>query len=405
MKHYLNLFRQAALATAILLVATSCSDEEEKSFSGDIYFTGFQQDYTATGYHKKVKDGPLPPVIVVGPSNSSVPEVGIAALNICFDAASTWQIAAKEILNPGQDADWVDFYFHSGESGSQRLGVYVTANTSDHERAAFIEVSCNGKHQSFTLVQQARVPVINPNSTAINKAKTISKIEYCDPGESSPAKAVTFSYNTDGILTYQTTALLEDGLTTSSTKYAITTDFRPGGSTGGITKFYVTRADHTTEGEMFAIVNGQVITGYKSLTLNSSSLPGNIKFSYEEGFLKSISGQGVETILTWDNGNLTDISSADTHANVIYGDCANDCNLDLNWFVGLESASTGLNSGNEILAVMNLIGRRSANLVSSANGEIFTYTPGVTDSKGEETDGITVTTSTNRTIKIYLTKK
>lgn len=52
---------------------------------------------------------------------------------------------------------------------------------------------------------------------------------------------------------------------------------------------------------------------------------------------------------------------------------------------------------------MNLMGRRSANLVSSANGEIFTYTPGVTDSKGEETDGITVTTSTNRTIKIYFT--
>lgn len=49
MKHYLNLFRQAALATAILLVATSCSDEKEKSFSEDIYFTGFQQNNTVTG--------------------------------------------------------------------------------------------------------------------------------------------------------------------------------------------------------------------------------------------------------------------------------------------------------------------------------------------------------------------
>lgn len=34
MKHYLNLFRQAVLATAILFVATSCSDEEEKKLLG-----------------------------------------------------------------------------------------------------------------------------------------------------------------------------------------------------------------------------------------------------------------------------------------------------------------------------------------------------------------------------------
>lgn len=403
MKHYLNLFRQAALATAILLVATSCSDEEEKSFSGDIYFTGFQQNNTVTGYHKQVKDGPLPPVIVVGPSGSSIPERGIAAFNICFDAASSWQIAAKDALDSGQDADWIDFYFHSGESGSQRLGVYVTANTSDHERAAFIEVSCNGKHQSFTLVQQARVPVINPNSTAINKAKTISRIEYYDPEESSPAKVVTFSYNADGVLTYQTTALLKDGLTTSSTKYAITTDFRSGSSATGFTKLYITLADHIGRGEMFAIVNGKVTIGYNSLILNSSTQSDHTGFIYNDRFLRNISGQRDETVLTWDNGNLTDILSADSHTNVIYGDCANDCNLDLNWFVGLEPASTGLNSGNEILAIMNLLGRRSANLVSSANGEIFTYTPGVTDSKGEETDGITVTTSANRTIKIYFT--
>lgn len=50
---------------------------------------------------------------------------------------------------------------------------------------------------------------------------------------------------------------------------------------------------------------------------------------------------------------------------------------------------------------LNLMGRRSANIISSANGEVFTYTPEVIDSKGEETDGITVTTSTLRTIKIY----
>lgn len=44
---------------------------------------------------------------------------------------------------------------------------------------------------------------------------------------------------------------------------------------------------------MFAIVNGQDITGYKSLTLNSSSLPGNIKFSYEEGPLKAYPAKGL----------------------------------------------------------------------------------------------------------------
>lgn len=139
------------------------------------------------------------------------------------------------------------------------------------------------------------------------------------------------------------------------------------------------------------------------MILNSSTKSGHAGFIYNDRFLRNISGQRDETVLTWDNGNLTDILSADSHTNVIYGDCANDCNLDLNWFVGLEPASTGLNSGNGILAAMNLMGRRSANLVSSANGEIFTYTPGVTDSKGEETDGIPVTTSANRTIKIYFT--
>lgn len=98
MKHYLNLFRQAVLATAILFVATSCSDEEEKSFSGDIYFTRFQQNNTVTGYHKQVENSQLPPMIVVGPSSSSISERGIAAFNICFDTASLWQIAAKDAL-------------------------------------------------------------------------------------------------------------------------------------------------------------------------------------------------------------------------------------------------------------------------------------------------------------------
>lgn len=139
------------------------------------------------------------------------------------------------------------------------------------------------------------------------------------------------------------------------------------------------------------------------LILNSSTKSGHTGFIYNDCFLRNISGQRDETVLTWGNGNLTDISSADSHTYITYGDCANDCNLDLNWFVGLEPASTGLNSGNGILPAMNLMGRRLANLVSSANEEIFTYTPGVTDSKGEETDGITVTTSTNRTIKIYFT--
>lgn len=381
-KCYFKLLGYMATAATLLVAATSCSDDE-KEYTDDIYFTGSQQA-----------------VKVIGATASSLPGAAVAAFKVTFDAASNWQISAKELSNPGQTAEWISFYTSAGEEGSQILGVYVTANTSALERAATIEIASNGKTASFTLVQQSSAIIANPNAASIDAAKKIKKIEYYANGTSTPAKTIEFGYNANGVLASETITDF-NGENKTSHGYVITVDGKTGADAVGLNKVTVTPDNKIATGETFAIVNGQVAIGYNTLLVKNNTDQQKINFGFDNGLLKSIAGQGLDYTFAWGSGNLTAINSSGAgNVNATYGTEANDCNLDLNWFVGLQNASFGVTEGSNALEAMNLMGKRSANLVTSADGENFTYTPGVATDNGTA-EGLTVTTSKNRTIKVY----
>lgn len=381
-KCYFNLMGNMMTAAALLVGATSCSDDE-KTYSDDIYFTGNQES-----------------VVVVGPAASNLAGVEASAFTMTFDAASNWQLAAKNLLDQSQNADWVSVKTAAGEEGSQILGVYVTANNSGADRAALVEISANGKSVSFTLVQQAAAAVANPNVAAIDAAKTLSRIEYYGAGASEASETIDFTYDSNGVLASETFTTI-NGEDRVQTVHTVATDSRATGDVVGVNKVAIT-LDNQVVGSAYAVVNGLVADSYTSLVVKNNSAALINNYSYDNTFLSRINGASGNVSLTWSGNSMNSFSFNGSETNLTYGSALNDCNLDLNWFIGLENESlTAFDL--HILGAMNLIGRRSANLIASNSsmGENYTYTDGVTSADGKPAEGLTVTTTTNRTIKVY----
>lgn len=369
-KCYYKFARLMAVTVAMGVMTSACSDDEPE-YTDDIYFTGSQAA-----------------VEVVSAKGSGNPASGLSALKVTFNAASNWQIAAKDFADPAKNADWVSFLTTAGEEGSQLLGVYVAANATGKDRAAMIEISSNGKTAAFTLVQSATGGATNPNNTAIDAEKTISKIEYYAAGATTPSKTIEFTYSNDVLASELVT--VTDGENSTQHGYVISVE-------GNVNKVTVTPSDRVNEGQMFAVLDGVTAQGYNALTVVNNTNLQLINFGYAQDHLSAISGAGISTSCAWNNGNLTAIENNQASlAGVTYSTELNDCNLDLNWFIGLQNARLGVADGSNALGAMNLLGKRSANLVASASGENFNYT--MAD------DGITVTTSSNRTIKVHFAK-
>lgn len=378
-KCYFNFAKHAAMA-ALLVGATSCSDEE-KNYLDDVYFTGNQS-----------------PVVVAPAAATATPGgTGSAAFNLTFDAASNWQISAKDFSDPSKTADWVSFFQNAGEEGSQMLGVYLAANTASEERAATIEVSCNGKSVALTLVQQAANKIANPNASTINGYKTVSKIEYCPAGSQTPSRTISFTYDSNGELMSEAITDIE-GETTTLSGYDVTIE------SSLSNKVVITPADDVVNGATYAVINGKVAIGYNVLAVTNNSSEKVINFGYNGAAnLDAFNGNQFSYDLNWSNGNMAAINCTAPDAsqtNVAYSTELNDCNLDLNYFIGYRNAWETLPTGYEVLGAMNLLGVRSANLVSTANGNTFTYTSGVTASNGDNFSGITAT-GNSMTVKVY----
>lgn len=374
-KCYYKFGRVMVVAAALGVFADSCSDDD-KEYVTDVYFTGSQSA-----------------VKVAKSTATALPgEPGQNAFYVTFDAAANWQIAAKDLFDTSQTAEWVSFYATSGEEGSQRLGVYLTANTTGADRAALISVTCNGRSEAFTLVQTAADAVANPNTAAINSFKTISKIEYYAAGATEATKTIDFTYDKG--------SLSQETVTDAGDRYVYDITIEDNN------KVTVSSTSYESGSETFAIVNGRVAVGYKAATLSYNTADQLVNFGYSQNSISTIAGQDVDYSFGWSDGNLTSITSAapeTSNLSVSYTSEPNDCNLDLNWFVGLENTSFGMTKGCNALGAMNLLGVRSAKLVASAAGESYTYTSGVTNAAGESYSGITVTTSAGRVIKVYFT--
>lgn len=381
MKCYYKFFTKAGIA-ALLIAATSCSDDA-KEYADDVYFTASQ-----------------PAVTVIGSSASSTPGEGAPALNVCFDAAGNWQIAAKQFDNPSQVADWVSFYTSAGEEGSQRLGLYVTANATGKDRAATIEISSNGKSAAFTLVQQASVVIPNPNAASISPNKVIKRIEHYSLNETTPFYTEDYSYAADGTLSgISTKSVVNDKEVTGG--YSVEVEGRSTTAGVGINKVTVTPVGKLNSAQSFAVINGKTAIGYSSAIVKNNTNESAIAFDYNiDNHPTSIKGVNVSTALSWRGNNLVEAYDAYPVLRgyeITYGNELNDCNLDLNWIL-----CPILDGFNNVLGMMNLLGKRSTNLLSDVDPDFgqFTYTSGVTTSTGSQAAGLTISNE-GLTIKVF----
>lgn len=250
-------FKMALVGIVAGVALASCSDDDTK-YTDDVYFTANQRS------------------IVAVDKGASNPSIGSAATWVCFNAASNWQISAKDAVDRSKAADWVSFIQPNGGEGEQRVGVYTTAN-SGANRAAFIDVTCAGKTVEFLLVQRG-TSASNPNASAINPNKIVSKIEYFRPKEDSPDQTITFAYS-EGKMTEISTYLYDGEVRTNT--YNISYDD-------------VTMTVDSSEA--YAILDSRAFVGYKKQTVDFAGSATPIYFYYDDGYLLQISGDKLLSV-------------------------------------------------------------------------------------------------------------
>lgn len=390
MKCNSKFMRLTSIATVALVAMTSCSDDD-KNYPADVYLTGTFE-----------------PVQVVGASGTKEPgSTGSAAFNITFDAAGDWSISAHNLFNPQETAGWVKFFTNAGSEGCQLVGVYADANPSTEERAATIEINCKGTSVSFTLIQQAIAGVVNPNTSFINKGKTVTKIVYGD------SHTRNFTYSTGNILDGIEDVFTLDDDKEDILKTTITSDARVTPAGIAVNKVVVT--SNQMQNATYGVVNGKIAVAY----MGTNAALGNTCIPYTYGYnasgnLTNVTSTDTSLNLGWTNGNLTsfntDIASQSTPVNcnqtATYGNELNNANIDLVWFLNL----TDPGFLHDVAPAMNLMGVRSLNLpdavVDTRNGLAparftYTYSDGVTDEKGNTVSGLTMTTNSGDVVKVY----
>lgn len=376
-----------SIATIALVAMTSCSDDD-KDYPANVYFTGA-----------------LEPVQVVGAAGTKDPSFGQSAFNITFDAAGDWTISAHNLFNPQETATWVKFFTSAGSEGQQYVGVYADANPSNAERAATVEVNCKGSSISFTLIQQATGAVANPNAGFIDPDKTVTKIV-------NGSRELNFSYSNGNILSGIELVHHTEGDAADKYTTQITSDARATAAGIAVNKVVVTSPNMGDA--TYGVVNGKLAVSYNGTNLSLGNVCAPSFYGYNAaGNLTSVKGADLDINLGWTNGNLTsnktDNRSQSAPANssltATYAGETNSSNIDLIWFLNFTEPGF-----DQVASAMNLMGVRSANLPSSIKDdksqktESFTYTDGVAETDGTILPGLTMTSTSNRTIKVYYAK-
>lgn len=387
-KCYYKFTRMMAVATALGVFATSCSDDET-SYPANVYFTGAQD-----------------PVKVVSADGTKDVNSGMAAFNVTFDASSDWSIAAHTLFKPEETADWVKFFANNGQEGSQLLGVYVDPNTSAEDRAASVDITCQGSTISFTLIQKADVAVVNPNSQSIDGNKTVSKIEYLN-NAGEIVSTYSFTYTDGDILSKVEVKDYDNDEVLLIEDYTVTSDATATKDGISVNRVVINK-DKDPQGHSFAVVNGKTVLGYACSTVQLDMTGKYYNFAYDNNLNPtSITGNNLSVNLGWATGNMTSEKFNAENLTATYGSELNNSNLDLNWYLGFLEPGYGLDYRSNVLGAMNLLGKRSAYLASSVtngNGVVnLTYTPGVVDKDGKTLSGLTVQMANGKypTAKVY----
>lgn len=386
-------------ALGAIITLTSCSDDE-KDYPKDVFYTGKMEV-----------------VKVISSSGSGDKAINSPAFKLSFTASGNWNLQAKPLAGFENQVDWVSFYQNSGEEGSQLIGVYVAPNPEAKDRVAMIEISCNGTSSIMTLVQQANGVVANPNATSIDASKVIASVEkkYND----KESTTLTFGYDANGILSsVESTVKVPDAEDPLKSSAEIVTESKvnkDGKVEVSEVSYKMTSQTNAVAHETVAIVNGIAAIGFTGTETNSyiDQTTQIQNFNYADGRIKEIKCHDRNYAFTWNAGNMTQLAAqtpaGPVNVNLTYGAEVNNTNLDLNGVLTYLATTPAIFDPMNLLATMNLLGKRSASLPATLNTEKLTYADGVTTAEGQQ-PGMTITATSQAgatlyTIKVLYAKK
>jgi hypothetical protein len=377
MENNMKNWKWIRLAMALVGVAgmmSACSDDDTQ-YAADVYFAK-----------------PQSPVEVVSASGSVEPGNGASAFDIAFNAAGQWSISAVDETT-NSDAEWVRFFTKSGDAGNQLIGIYPMANQTGQERYARIRITCNGSETSFLIVQQASHIVPTVKQENISAKKTITKVEfgyYPNMLQDKSENVYELSYS-NGLLAKvkmtQNDFASDNSVNVQEENFE--TDARMSGQHFGLNKLVYSSS--VASDQTYAIVNGKVVAGYFTNNVEIDMTGLDIDFGYSGLNLSTLTSQSMRGEYAWDSGNMKSCNytnnSGSFSSAFVYGNLANDCNLDINWIIAEQS----LSSPNNWLGAMGLIGARSDYLLdsftvkSNATETVrkIVYTDGVSTANGK----------------------
>lgn len=334
---------------------------------------------------------------------------------IKFTAQAAWVAAVTEMVNSRADrnnnVDWLTLSSYSGDAGEHTIVVTLKENRTGSDRKAKITITC-GDTVITIIIEQKSVKEdgtkLTPATPGENYDKLITKIvehQYYSTGG---------YVNDDGEETYEffydDSKRLVKIVQTESDDWVIETPV--GGMRSSGTDVYVTTVNISYESgklscELYKTENGNPVKDevYKSSVVLDDALrivsgeytDSDYKdevYLYNTTYTLHYDADGYlvksnrvedgddadEERITWTNGNPTQVwwgtvGGSDLIDKATYGKVENNTNLDLNWFIALDSEGWDFAAGDpyKTFAIMGYVGKRSENLAETMTDAAEAY--------------------------------
>lgn len=345
---------------------------------------------------------------------------------IKFTAQASWTASVADMTESRADegtVDWLTLSAYSGGAGEHTINMTLKENRTGSDRKAKITITC-GDTVITVIVEQKSVKEDGtkpaPAIPGGDYDKLITKIvehEYYSTGD---------YVNDEGETTYEffydDSKRLVKIVQTESDDWAVeapTVGTRASGTDVYVTTVNISYESNKLSCELSKTKNGVAVKDddvYKASAVLDEALrivSGEYTDSdykdevylynttytlhydangYLEKSIRIEEGETDEERITWANGNPTQVwwgtsgsgsaGTVDLIDKATYGSVANKTNLDLNWFIALDSEGWDFAAGDpyKTFSIMGYVGKRSANLADTMtdSSETFSGTSVVT---------------------------
>ncbi len=318
--------------------------------------------------------------------------------NITFKAAAPWTATVTD-TTPVQtkaetgNTEWLKLDHYSGEAGDVSLTMTLSLNLTGHDRKAEIRIVCGGTTIVITVEQKATTEKGEVPQDLKNRIDWIER-KYGPYNERpyNESSRLEFSYDKLGRLIHVSETWREDSNITD----IITGEFTYGDKTvvcEVIHKDSINCEEISLQSTNSAVLdeNGRVVSNKITSKDEGKTEESSSHFTYDtkngqliktETICKDYDGSSEKDLfeISWTNGNPTQViwtfNNYTTIDRVTYGTIKNKTNLDLNWFIALDTEGWYFSIGeNQFLAAMGYMGKRSQNMAESVKSGSVGYSP------------------------------